>query len=434
MADNPAFVPDKLEQVHRRELDELCSLLADGEPAAVLEHTRRRACQLRREGIQCAEFVASSQLLGAACLTVLRATEDAGEALKTLETIERVRLVVYARACPQHLAGRSCGLDQPSTLGQRHGLCGLVGGSTAMQQVYEQLQVAARTRATVLLVGESGTGKELAAQALHRLSSERLGRFIPVNCAALPRDLMESELFGHLRGAFSGAGADKEGLFQAAHRGTLFLDEITELSPPAQAKLLRPLQEGRVRPLGGTDEVAVDVRVVASTNVALTELRESGRLRRDLYYRLQGFVIAMPPLRDRLDDVPLLVEHFLAENDNAHRRVTESGLAWLAQQRWPGNARELRTVIERACAVNTSAPITEADFAVSEGPSQSPPRAQSSEGGVSLVEVERHTIVRAMNLCGGNKAHAARVLGISRKQLYVKLDRLAIEKTDGSWS
>src|SRR5438034_2512214 len=242
----------------------------------------------------------------------------------------------------------------------------LIGASGAMQRVKEIIGKVATTDCPVLIEGESGTGKELVAAAIHRLSTRAKGPFIPVNCSAIPEDLLESEFFGHVRGAFSGAVSDALGLFRGANDGTIFLDEIAELSPGLQVKLLRVLQEMQVRPVGSTKAHSVDVRVIAATNRDLDRSIADGRFRQDLYYRLNVVRVSLPPLRARRDDIPALVNHFLRRYNRRFRRdvkgITPDALAALAAYEFPGNVRELENVIERAFAMGAREQITFADL------------------------------------------------------------------------
>ena len=232
---------------------------------------------------------------------------------------------------------------------------------TMMASLFEMVRAVAPTSSTVLVTGESGTGKELVARAIHGLSGRSDGPFVSINCGALPDTLLESELFGHIKGAFTDARQSKKGLFEAAHGGTLFLDEVGETSPPMQVKLLRALQERRIRRLGGTDETDVDVRVIAATNVPLEDLVREKRFREDLFYRLQVIPVRTPPLRERREDIGLLAEHFLdkfgREMEKNVARISEEALAYLERYSWPGNVRELENVIERAVALETSSAV-----------------------------------------------------------------------------
>ncbi len=322
-----------------------------------------------------------------------------------------------------------------------HDFHGIVGDSPATRALVRKITGLAAGRTTVLIIGESGTGKELVARAIHQASAPD-SPFVALNCAALPKDLIESELFRYVKGAFSGANQDQPGLFRSAHGGTLFLDEVTEMNPETQAKLLRVIQERRVRPVGGTREVPVDVRIVASTNREPDEAVRDGYLRKDLYYRLAVGILRAAPLRERSDDIPLLAAHFIdLFNEKFARNPTISSiepdaLEALIRYPWPGNIRELCNAIEVAFAFCSAQTLTLEDFSLPV-PSPSAPHAiseiresvgrEAPERATpvafsSLKEVERDHILWTLKRTGGNKALAARVLGISRKNLY---DRLA---------
>ncbi|OLC37968.1 MAG: hypothetical protein AUH81_05160 [Candidatus Rokubacteria bacterium 13_1_40CM_4_69_5] len=300
----------------------------------------------------------------------------------------------------------------------------LIGSSPGMQRVKDVIGKVAVTNSPVLIEGESGTGKELVAAAIHRLSARAKGPFIPVNCSAIPRDLLESEFFGHVRGAFSGAVADTLGLFRGAHDGTLFLDEIAELPPELQVKLLRVLQEMQVRPVGSTKAHPVDVRVIAATNRNLEQAMKAGGFRQDLYYRLNVIRIVLPPLRERREDIPALVNHFLRRFNKRFRRevrgITPDALVALGAYDFPGNVRELENLIERAFAMGAREQIALVDL-----PSLAarPAVAPSGESRVipTLAEVEKELILRALALHNNDKEEAARALGISRRTIYRRL-------------
>jgi DNA-binding NtrC family response regulator len=288
---------------------------------------------------------------------------------------------------------------------------GLIGQSELMIAACERLRRIAPTPATVLLTGESGTGKEVAARALHRMSNRASGPFVPVNCAAIASELIESELFGHVKGAFTGAKQSREGLFYYARGGTLFLDEIGELPAAAQAKLLRVLEERRVRPVGSEQEVPIDVRVIAATNRDLKAEVAAQRFRQDLYYRLQVVEVTLPPLRERPDDLPLLIEHFMAQLV-PYLGVPRLGLdgrtlARMAAYDWPGNVRELRNFVERSLILGW--------FDL--GPEPKVGAVAAVDTDESLEMVEKRHILAVLAACDGNKSEAARRLGISRKTM-----------------
>ncbi len=307
----------------------------------------------------------------------------------------------------------------------------IVGNSPAIRRIYKTLEQAAPTQASVLIWGESGTGKELVAQTVHELSARSAQPFVAINCAAIPETLLESEIFGHEKGAFTGAIDRRLGCFELAHRGTLFLDEIAEMTPPTQVKLLRVLQERSFRRLGGRTEQTVDVRVVAATNVNPQEAVQRGKLREDLYYRLNVFAIEIPPLRERREDVPLLVEAFMQEfnqrNNRSVRAVDPEAMRALERHSWPGNIRELRNVIERATIVAAG------DFILLEHlpPHIAHPMAPVQTGpnvvltpGTTVEEAETQLIQLTLAHTRNNKTRAAEILGISLKTLHNKLNRL----------
>jgi two-component system response regulator HydG len=302
----------------------------------------------------------------------------------------------------------------------------IVGQSSALRRVLDISNQAAPSNATVLLLGESGTGKELIARHIHKKSQRAAGPFVPVNCSAIPEAILEAELFGHERGAFTGAVVRREGRFARAKGGTLFLDEIGELTPAVQVKLLRVLQEGEYEPLGG-DTVKADVRIVAATNRKLEQEVEAGRFREDLYYRLNVIAITAPPLRARRDDVPLLVDHFLgiycSKNGRARLEVAPEAMVKLVDYSWPGNVRELENVIERAAVLCRGNTIGLGDLP--EAVTQADARAPSSlifEIGTPLAEVEQRMIRETLKRTDGDKSTAAQLLGISTRTIYRKLE------------
>ena len=310
----------------------------------------------------------------------------------------------------------------------------IIGNSSAMQAVYDQIAQVCRSEATVLLRGESGTGKELVAHAIHYNSRRAARPFVKVNCAALPETVIESELFGHEKGAFTTAIAQRKGRFELAHGGTLFLDEIGDLSPATQVKLLRVLQEREFERVGGVETVKVDVRVVAATNRDLEALIEEGTFRQDLYYRLNVFPIRLPPLRERRTDVLLLADHFVEKHSRANhksvRRVSTPAIDMLMSYHWPGNVRELENCIERAVLVSSDDVIHGYHL---------PPTLQTAEGSGTRVEgtlagalenVEREMLCEALKMARGNRAKAARTLGVTERVMGLRVRKHGINARD----
>jgi two-component system response regulator PilR (NtrC family) len=321
----------------------------------------------------------------------------------------------------------------------------LVGISPPMLEIYKLIGTVATTDSTILILGESGTGKELVARAVHRASARRDRAFVSINCGAFPETLLESELFGYMRGAFTGAVGSKKGLFEAADSGTLFLDEVGEMSPAMQVKLLRALQDKRVRRVGGTDEIFVDTRVIAATNRDLLKEVEAGCFREDLYYRLAVIPISIPPLRERKSDILALVRHFIRRfNHRLDRKiagVAEEALACLEDYHWPGNVRELENVLERAVTLETTDVIQ---------PERLPEHVRRPGRDMRLVpaapqfgaaegfdlerhlrDVERQIIERALALCDGNQTRAAEILKLTYRSLRHRMETLGMRKVGG---
>lgn len=309
-------------------------------------------------------------------------------------------------------------------LSGRDQLSKIIAGSPAMQGIVELVERIRSQDIPVLVTGETGTGKEVIARAIHATSRRSRGPFIAVNCCALPEELLDSELFGHVKGAFTGATANMRGLFQRAHGGTLFLDEIGDISQRLQAKLLRVLQEGEVRPVGGESEVKVDVRVIVATNRDLDAMVAEGSFRSDLLFRLNVLPIALPPLRERREDIALLVDHFLAQLRKSRGRddlsLTAAARDKLLKYDWPGNVRQLENIIERSFALHAKSVLDADEIAL--GPAPAGNGARDDESRLSLTDVENRHIRRVLAAHGGNQVVAARVLGISRSTLRRKLD------------
>jgi DNA-binding NtrC family response regulator len=309
-------------------------------------------------------------------------------------------------------------------LENRYSFANIIGKSPKMQEVFRLIEQVAASDSTIVIQGKSGTGKELVARAIH-YNSPRKGRpFVSVNCGGLTESLLESELFGHLRGAFTGAIASKRGLIQEAQGGTLFLDEIGDMPPSMQVKLLRALQEGEIRPVGGTDLIKVDVRFISATNQDLAKAVEEGRFREDLYYRLNVITLTIPDLAERKEDIPLLVAHFLEKYSSAAKKelsgISPEAMAALMDYLWPGNVRELENCIERAVVLAKGKEILPRDLPASL-------RAGSEDRSIrvriplTLAELEKEAIEKTLQYAKGNKALAAKLLGISERTLYRRL-------------
>jgi two-component system response regulator PilR (NtrC family) len=309
----------------------------------------------------------------------------------------------------------------------------LIGDSPAMQALREQIAKLARSQAPVYISGESGSGKELAARLIHDQGPRAAQPFVPVNCGAIPSELMESEFFGHVRGSFTGAVADKAGLFQAARGGTLFLDEVADLPLTMQVKLLRAIQEKAIRPVGAAVEQAIDVRILSATHKNLAREVAEGRFRQDLYYRLNVITIRIPPLRERPEDIALLAGHFLAklarQMNRRFDRFEDAALARLMAHDWPGNVRELENAVERAMVVGAPPAIREQDLPLKPVaiPGQPPPLGETS-----LEAVERSHIQRILDKHEGNVTRAARELGIDRVTLYNKIRKYELKKPESA--
>ncbi len=332
-------------------------------------------------------------------------------------------------------------------LEERYRFEGIVGKARVMRDLFQLLETVAATSSTILISGETGTGKELVARAIHHNSPRRAHRFVAINCSAIPETLLEAELFGHSRGAFTGAVASRAGRFEEAHRGTLFLDEVGTMSPALQMKLLRVLQTREVQRLGDTHIVKVDVRIVAATNSDLSKMVAEGQFRDDLYYRLNVIPVNLPPLRDRKEDVPLLVQHFLAELDKntpsrdprgvagalEPRVVSQDAMRHLMAYAWPGNVRELENVLERAVAlsggrrqveVSDLPPAIRAAGEAAVLPAEVPLTDAGLDFAGYIDSIERELVRRALEKTGGNRGQAARLLNLKRTTLVEKLKRM----------
>lgn len=442
--------------LYGRDLVQTVEHLLQGDMERFVMDMRASGERLVERGVPFREVISSLHLFEESCSVIFEQRRGAGqepasEKIKVLMTFDKLshcRMMVLAEAyfgtTQARTQTRTQALEQEvARLAPnphlRHHFHGIVGQSPAMREVFQRVSAAAASRGTVLVIGESGTGKELVARAIHELSQSTPAPFVPVNCSALPRELIESELFGYKRGAFSGATSEYQGLFRAAEGGSLFLDEVTEMTPDTQAKLLRVLQERAIRPVGAVREIPVNVRIIASTNRDPQVAVREGRLRADLYYRLNVNPIWLPPLRERREDIPLLVEYFLTyfseRLETRRREIDTKALAVLQHYSWPGNVRELMNVIESAYTFGRADRITLADMP---GSIVLTPEVSHGVTGSAVVSPlsfaasEREVIVRALTATGGNKLQAAKVLGISRKKLYAKIAKYDLGGTGSS--
>jgi len=439
-SDDAATVPPEqlLEETYVPRLRSAIECLRRGDTAGFFRSGQALGADLADAGIPFATMVTHASFLKDGCASALADDPVAiGPALLVLE--RPVACLVAAAADGYYRRPHGERVDDPDdeeffgieVAATAPCFRGIVGRSRAMQRVFAQIARMAAGNAPVLILGETGTGKELAARAIHEAGPRNTGPFVALNCAALPRDLIESELFGHKRGAFSGAIADCVGLVRAAAGGTLLLDEVTEMGPELQAKLLRVLQERAVRPVGSTTEEPVDVRVIASTNRSPEAALRSGMLRPDLYYRLRGSTLILPPLDARREDIPDLVEHHLSMLNREHGRsgakvrgITASALRALTDAPWPGNVRELLNVVENAFTMCSS--IIRRHHLDLTGGAPGPIAAEPGARLPTFHENERTLIERVLRVTRGNKLRAARELGISRKALYARMARYGL--------
>ncbi len=374
-----------------------------------------------------------SPLIPVLIMTAYASVKTAVEALKAGAfdyltkplDIEELKILIEKALELYHL--REENLTLKERLGDRFDFSKIIGKSRKMRELFDTLSLVAPTDATILILGESGTGKELVANAIHHNSFRKSQPFIKISCSALPETLLESELFGHERGAFTGAIARREGRFQLAHRGTIFLDEVGEMSPTTQMKLLRVLQEKEFEPLGSVQTLKVDVRVIAATNKDLDQEVKKGRFREDLFYRLNVIPIHLPPLRERKEDIPDLANHFLSQyrekNKKEIKEFSPKALDLLIRYEWPGNIRELENCIERAVIVARGELIAPVDLPPS---IQNLPAGKGDSeilfpAGISLQEAEKALILKTLEDAGGNRSRAAEILGINRRTLQMKL-------------
>jgi DNA-binding NtrC family response regulator len=398
----------------------------------------------------------SENSVGVLLITAFGSVESAVQAMKVgaddylakpvdlYELRRRVQALVEKRRLKVEVDELKARLDE------RFGFENIVGNSDPMREVFQQIRMVAPTRATVFIQGESGTGKELIANAIHQNSERKRNRFLPINCAAIPANLIESELFGHEKGSFTGADKAHAGKFEQANGGTLFLDEIGELSLDLQAKLLRVLEERVVTRVGGTQPIPVDVRFITATHRDLTKMVQEGKFREDLFYRLKVVEIVIPPLRERLDDIPLLAHSFMAHFNREHGKTISSihpeVLRALGNYSWPGNVRELKNVVERMVIFGTGEELLPRHLPpeLKAGPDADPlgpplsslpghrPFTEPGRPVQALDELEKQAILRALDQTHGNKTQAARVLGIGIRTLHRKLKQYLVEEQERS--
>jgi len=450
-AHDRTFSQAEFKQFFGADLDAVTRTLLEHDIVALARSVHEVGERLVERGVPFAEIIASMHLFEESCGIFFRrhlAVWAKGPDLMLIfDKLSHVRMILLAEVYygtqeARHEA-RLRGLEREverldPEARKRQSFHGLIGASAGMRRLYERIAAAAPGGASILITGESGTGKEVLARAIHECGSPTAAPFIAVNCAALPRELIESELFGHRKGAFSGATNEYLGLVRAAEGGTLLLDEVTEMPSETQAKLLRVLQERLVRPVGSTTEVPVEVRFIASTNRPVRESIAEGRLREDLYYRLKVHTLSLPPLRERREDIPLLVEHFIDLFNHRYPRevkgIEPEAMQALRNYDWPGNVRELMNAIEVAFAYGRTDRIRQDDLPAEISGRQA--LEVPGDGGSvfdalapipTFEESERLLLERALDATNGNKVRAAKMLGISRKQLYAKIKKYAIE-------
>ena len=379
--------------------------------------------KIRERDPECVVIVMTA--FGAVESAVQAMRQGAADYLTKPVNVEELSLVLKREVERKRLRAEAGQLRE--RLSEKHRIDNIIGSSPAMQQVFDAVLQVAPSRASVLINGESGTGKELVAAAIHQHSPRAKKPFVKLHCAALAESLLESELFGHERGSFTGAVGRREGRFEQADGGTLFLDEIGEISASIQVKLLRFLQEHEFERVGGNQTVKVDVRVITATNRNLLQRVKDGLFREDLYYRLNVVSVEMPPLRARSSDIPLLAAHFLAkyarENEKAIEGFTDDALARLANYEWPGNVRELENAIERAVVVCKKSRIGVEDFASAIATAEKRPDGMPQIPGATMEDLERYAIMKTLEHTGGSTSRAAEMLGISPRTIQYRLQQ-----------
>jgi two-component system NtrC family response regulator len=381
-------------------------------------------------------FIQSRPQTAVIIITAHGTVETAVEAMRAgafdfiLKPVDLNLVRQQVRKARQHYDLQQENLELRHRLADSGELSNIIAGGAAMEDVFRQIRQVAATEATVMIHGESGTGKELIARALHDLSDRSVGPFIAVNLGALPESLLESELFGHEKGSFSGATRQKPGCFEQSVRGTLFLDEVTEMSAKSQVDLLRVLETGEYTRVGGEERLQSDARIISATNRSVQELIAEGQFREDLFYRLNVIPIEVPPLRSRREDIPLLVEHFLEHFCKRHKRsikrMTPEALRTLATASWPGNVRQLRNFVERMVITSAGEVISETDLPIEIKKTTSIHNSMSRSLAEAVDECEKTTIQSALEACGLHRENTAKALGISVRTLHYKMSRYGL--------
>ena len=421
--------------------------------AVAIEEVRRRSFDLilmdirmmKVSGIEALEQIKKiNPTIPVIIMTAYASVETAVSALKKgaydylTKPLDFDELQIVMKRATEHSLLKKENEYLKERLGEKFDRQNMIGQGSAMVRLLEIVEQVAPTEATILITGDSGTGKEMIANAIHANSNRKQAPFVKINCAALTETLLESELFGHEKGAFTGADRKREGKFLQADGGSIFLDEVSEMSPAMQVKLLRVLQERELTRVGGSEVLKVDVRVIAASNKDLKKEIQAARFREDLFYRLNVVAIAVPPLRERKEDIPLLAQHFLkgfaVKNSKNVTNFTPQAMQKLVEYSWPGNVRELMNAIERAVVLSRNTYLDEGELtllmaddggASGKDSSGAANQSVSTSGNLPLDEVEKRSILEALTACGGNKSEAARRLGITRKTLRKKLEKYA---------